>query len=85
MKRSSRGPRTSATSAPLVEPTSVTTASSPLDASASETSPGSARTGAAQKTTSAPSTASAIESSDPVDRLPLERALAGAPGQGRSR
>ena len=63
MKRSSCGPRTCATSAPLVEPTSVTTASSPLDASASETSSGSAPTGAAQKTTSAPSTAPAIESS----------------------
>src|SRR3954453_8938930 len=63
MKRSS--PPTAATSSPLVEPTSVTTVSGPEAASASRTCCGSAATGPAQKTTSAPMQASAT---DPAPR-----------------
>src|SRR4051795_3434064 len=64
MKRSSSP--TASTSSPLVEPTSVTTVSGPEAASASRACCGSAATGPAQKTTSAPSQASATE---PAPRL----------------
>src|SRR5918996_3274783 len=62
MNRSRSEPRGSPARSPsLVEPTSVTRASSALARSASATSPGRAPTGAAQKTTSAPATASPAE------------------------
>src|SRR3954453_11846904 len=59
MNRSS--PPSASTSSPLVEPTSVTTVSGPEAASASRACSGSAATGPAQNTRSAPSQASATE------------------------
>ena len=70
-----------AISSRLVEPTSETTVSGPLADSASAARPGSAATGAAQKTTSASATASATEPARPVERPELE-ALVDVGGDG---
>ena len=64
-----------ATMSRLVEPTSVTAVSGPQASSAAATSSGSRPTGAAQKTTSAPSQAAAIESVDGVGGARGERRL----------
>ena len=78
-----RGSSTAATTERLVEPTSLTTQSSPATASTAATVSGSSPTGAATKAASAPASASAGDAARDRDGAQRERlvehALAGIP------